>query len=143
MSTIDPALLNAYRSADYVVLDDPPIVFQIGTAHQVLALLLLSFGAESACFITACNPRSRLLSSDENLDRQMRLLALIESERLNYFVGRGESADGTWAEDSYLIFDLDLKTAMDWAQQFEQNAWISVPVNGAPELVITEFRADI
>ena len=83
------------------------------------------------------------MSSDENLDRQMRLLALIESERLNYFVGRGESADGTWAEDSYLIFDLDLKTAMDWARQFEQNAWISVPVNGAPELVITEFRADI
>ena len=69
----------------------------------------------------------------------MRLLALIETERLNYFVGRGESSDGTWAEDSYLIFDLDRKTAMEWARTFEQNAWVWVPGVGPAELVITEY----
>jgi hypothetical protein len=139
MSTVDSALLGAYQAADYVVLDDPPIVFQIGVEHQGLSLLLLSFGAESASFLTAWNPRSGPLSADENLDRQMRLLDLIESERLNYFVGRGESSDGNWAEDSYLIFDLDPKTAMEWARAFEQNAWVWVPALGAAELVITEY----
>ena len=139
MSTVDPALLGAYQTAEYVVLDDPPIVFQIGVEHQGLSLLLLSFGAESACFLTAWNPRSEVLSADENLDRQMRLLALIETERLNYFVGRGESSDGTWAVDSYLIFDLDRKTAMEWARTFEQNAWVWVPGVGPAELVITEY----
>ena len=56
MSTVDPALLGAYQTAEYVVLDDPPIVFQIGVEHQGLSLLLLSFGAESACFLTARCP---------------------------------------------------------------------------------------
>lgn len=135
MLTTELAQRAIYESADYVIDDDPPIVFQIGEVHHGLALLLASFNAQSACLLTAGNPRRQALSDDENLDRRMQLLSKIEQARLNYFVARREDAQPLWAQDCYLIFDLDPLEASLWAQEFDQLAWVDVPVSGCAELV--------
>ena len=135
MITTLPAQRTIYETADYVIDDDPPIVFQIGVSHQGLALLLASFNAQSACLISASNPLGQKLTEDENLDRRMQLLAKIEHARLNYFVARHENAVQSWAQDCYLVFDLDAQVASRWAQEFDQLAWVDIPPNGCASVI--------
>jgi hypothetical protein len=135
MITTLPALRTIYETADYVIDDDPPIVFQIGVSHQGLALLLASFNAQSACLISASNPLGQKLTEDENLDRRMQLLSKIEHARLNYFVARHENAVQSWAQDCYLVFDLDAQVASRWAQEFDQFAWVDIPPNGCASVI--------
>ena len=130
MITIPPAQRTIYETADYVIDDDPPFVFQIGESHQGLALLLASFNAQSACLISASNPLGQKLTEDENLDRRMQLLSKIEHARLNYFVARHDNAVQPWAQDCYLVFDLDAQVASRWALEFDQSAWVDIPPNG-------------
>ena len=131
-----PALHRTiYETADYVINDDPPIVFQIGVSHQGLALLLASFNAQTACLIASSNPLGRILIEDENLDRRMQLLSKIEHARLNYFVAQIENAAHGWAQDSYLIFDLAAEDASRWAREFDQFAWIDIPPNGCARVI--------
>ncbi len=134
-----PALQRAiYETADYVIDDDPPIVFQIGVIHQGLALLLASFNAQSACLISASNPLGQILTEDENLDRRMQLLSKIEQARLNYFVARYENAVQSWAQDCYLVFDLGALAASRWAQEFDQFAWVDIPPNGCASVIFSD-----
>ena len=135
MITTLPAQRTIYETADYVIDDDPPIVFQIGVSHQGLALLLASFNAQSACLISASNPLGQKLTEDENLDRRMQLLSKIEHARLNYFVARHENAVQSWAQDCYLVFDLDAQVASRWAQEFDQLAWVDIPPNGCASVM--------
>jgi hypothetical protein len=135
MITTLPARRTIYETADYVIDDDPPIVFQIGVSHQGLALLLASFNAQSACLISASNPLGQKLTEDENLDRRMQLLSKIEHARLNYFVARHENALQSWAQDCYLVFDLDAQVASRWAQEFDQFAWVDIPPNGCASVI--------
>ncbi len=110
-------------------------MFQIGVSHQGLALLLASFNAQSACLISASNPLGQKLTEDENLDRRMQLLSKIEHARLNYFVARHENAVQSWAQDCYLVFDLDAQVASRWAQEFDQFAWVDIPPNGCASVI--------
>jgi hypothetical protein len=135
MITTLPAQRTIYETADYVIDDDPPIVFQIGVSHQGLALLLASFNAQSASLISASNPLGQILTEDENLDRRMQLLSKIEQARLNYFVARHENAVQSWAQDCYLVFDLDAQVASLWAQEFDQLAWVDIPPNGCASVM--------
>ena len=135
MITTPPSQRTIYETADYVIDDDPPIVFQIGVSHQGLALLLASFNAQSACLISASNPLGQKLTEDENLDRRMQLLSKIEHARLNYFVARHENAVQSWAQDCYLVFDLDAQVASRWAQEFDQLAWVDIPPNGCASVM--------
>ena len=135
MITIPSSQRTIYETADYVIDDDPPIVFQIGVVHQGLALLLASFNAQSACLISASNPLGQKLTEDENLDRRMQLLSKIEHARLNYFVARHENAVQSWAQDCYLVFDLDAQVASRWAQEFDQLAWVDIPPNGCASVM--------
>ena len=138
MITTLPARRTIYETADYVIDDDPPIVFQIGVSHQGLALLLASFNAQSACLISASNPLGQKLTEDENLDRRMQLLSKIEHARLNYFVARHENALQSWAQDCYLVFDLDAQVASRWAQEFDQFAWVDIPPNGCASVIFSD-----
>ena len=135
MITTLRAQRTIYETADYVIDDDPPIVFQIGVSHQGLALLLASFNAQSACLISASNPLGQKLTEDENLDRRMQLLSKIEHARLNYFVARHENAVQSWAQDCYLVFELDAQVASRWAQEFDQFAWVDIPPNGCASVI--------
>ena len=65
----------------------------------------------------------------------MQLLSKIEHARLNYFVARHENAVQSWAQDCYLVFDLDAQVASLWAQEFDQLAWVDIPPNGCASVI--------
>ncbi len=135
---ISEALLQKYRQTDYIIDDDPPLLVHIGEQNDGLRILFASFNVESAAFITAWNPLGRKLTLDENYDRQIELLEDISSQRLNYFVGRGESQTGDWSEASYLVLGVSLDDATEIAKRHEQNAFVWIPVSGVPELIICQ-----
>lgn len=132
---ISEELLQKYRQTDYIVDDDPPLLVHIGEQNDGLRILFASFNVESAAFITAWNPNGRKLTLDENYDRQIELLEDISNQRLNYFVGRGESQTGDWSEDSYLVLGVSLTDAKQIANRHDQNAFVWIPVSGVPELI--------
>jgi len=132
---ISEELLQKYRQTDYIVDDDPPLLVHIGEQNDGLRILFASFNVESAAFITAWNPNGRKLTLDENYDRQIELLEDISNQRLNYFVGRGESQTGDWSEDSYLVLGVSLTDAKEIANRHDQNAFVWIPVSGVPELI--------
>lgn len=132
-SNLAPELLSAYLETDYFVSDDPPLLLRIGDENDDAKILLASFAVDSAAFITAWNPRSNVLSEDENDARQAELLGEIEARRLNYLVGYGERKD--WLEFSYLVLGINRDSARELAEQFEQNAFVWLDQSGVPELV--------
>jgi hypothetical protein len=132
-SSLPPALLTAYEETDYYVSDDPPMLLKIGVQNDDARILLASFDVDSAAFITAWNPGSEQLLEEENDNRQAELLAEIEKLRLNYFVGWGERED--WREYSYLILGISLPDATALGQQFGQNAFVWLDLEGIPQLV--------
>ena len=90
-------------------------------------------GVSSAALITAWNPRSEILTEDENDERQRDLLSNIEQMRLNYLVGYCHLED--WLEYSYLILGIDKKQATTTAKKFEQYAYVWISSDGIPVLV--------
>ena len=72
--------------------------------------------------ITACNPRSRLLSQAENADRNRRLVAELEARGLRWVSADGSAPDGSWREPGYGIVDGDPAEVLALARRFEQLA---------------------
>jgi len=131
-------LIEKYQTTDYFIDDDPPLLFKIGEQNDGLRILFASFNVESAAFVTAWNPGSEKLNLDDNYDRQADLLEDISLQRLNYFVGRGESVADGWSEDSYLVLGINRDDATELANKYGQTAFVWIPVSGVPELVFCE-----
>lgn len=132
-SQIDPAMLQAYLTTDYLISDDPPLLLRIGEENDDARILMASFGVTTAAFLTAWNPGSHQLDDDENDLRQAELLREIESRRLNYLVGQGQRDD--WIEYSYFVLGVSREEAVELGNLFEQNAFVWIDDKGIPELV--------
>lgn len=121
----DERLWEAYVRTTYRVLREDEKVWdiQIGHFHPCLDQYLHERGLHTWVFITAWNPGSRLLSSEENRRRNQALLQWIVESALPYFPGLGMGADGDWpAEESYWVAGLSRKMALEWGQFWGQNA---------------------
>ena len=74
-SELDASLINAYRETEYLVTEAHLLVLRADVPSPELASLYKAKEASCAAFITACNPYSNLLSSEENAKRQANLAA--------------------------------------------------------------------
>ncbi|AEE53977.1 DUF3293 domain-containing protein [Haliscomenobacter hydrossis] len=135
---IDERLLQAYLSSTYRVYqgtDECTDIF-IGRKHPVLDQYLLEMGLQNWVFITAWNPRSQILSIEENITKQTRLLAEVHNTGLSYFPGEGIGTDEEWPpEQSLWVPGVSLAVAVDWGKRFEQNAVVWGELGGKAELV--------
>ena len=131
---LTPELKAKFAQTDYIIDDDPPLILKVGERSDALRALFASFGVETGAFITAWNPGGVATDLDTNYDRQAELLTEIEALRLNYFVGVGEHPSGDWREESYLVLGIDQTAANQLARQFNQAAYLWLPISGVPEL---------
>jgi hypothetical protein len=129
------ALLLAYESSDYVVLE-PKLVLRLGEPNAVLDELLESHGERSAAFVTAANPGSKPRPKEENEAANRKLL---ESQRLlsrTCLEGEGRAPDRSWAERSFLVLGIPLPEAEALGRSFGQNAIVFCEKGRPPELVL-------
>jgi hypothetical protein len=129
-SSIPPELIRAYTSTVYTAyVGEQTFHFHIGErcgeADAWLASHLPMGDPGLWVHITACNPRSRWLSADENARRMERLRAdLAEIEGIFWFEGegRGLGPHPSWAEPGFWVVSLSQEQAVLLANRYEQNA---------------------
>lgn len=80
------------------------------------------FDNRSYAVITAHNPRSEQLSKEENIKRHEALRSVLQHQKLSFEKSTGESPDGVWVEEGFVIFDINLETALQIGRDFGQHA---------------------
>ena len=131
-------LQEAYRSALYQVHTNDGAIHTLKVSQHCewLALQLKAKAAQGACFLTACNPWGELLSAADNATRMSALRQSLNVQGLHYNNGSGEDPNGQWpGEDSVLIWNMDATAALQWGQQWEQNAVLWSGADGIPQLL--------
>jgi hypothetical protein len=141
MSNPGPALLAAYRAADYVI-DDGAVVGRIDATSDGFAARLRAHGAASAALLTSCNPFSRLLSPAMNAARLAALEAELADAGRAFIAAEGRAPDLSWREPGLLIFDLRGAEADALCRRWQQHAWVRVDADGRLELRIASAAAD-
>lgn len=136
-SVIDPDTLQAYAETDYRVFGAAPFVLRVGVFSNELAALQAQLGVTCSAFVTAHNPCSRLLSSDENDARNAMLARMVAEFGLTCIAGIGQHPNNRWpGEASFLVPGATLDTAQDLGRHFEQNAIVWCAADAVPKLVL-------
>ena len=115
------SLEEAYMKTSYEVpaCQDPScpacgLELRVGEKSEQLEQIMIDSGLDTWAFLTAENPRSVMMSREENIKRNEILreeLANIEGVRI--FEGRGRGLDGKWpAEASFLVLGVSIERAL-------------------------------
>lgn len=109
------AFSQAYALALYKT---PTLTFTL-TDNPTQTIL---FSNNPYSIITAHNPYSQKLSRKENERRHEQLENILQERGLEHSPSTGESPDGSWREEGFIIFDISLDDALDIGKGFEQHA---------------------
>ncbi|MEQ9460221.1 MAG: DUF3293 domain-containing protein [Phycisphaeraceae bacterium] len=111
MARLSRELEQAYRRTSYTAETPRGVItLRIGEPCPELAELMREHGAKTAAYLTAMNPRSEILSDEENAKRLAELDALLQSEGWMFFKGKAIADTGDWPdEDSRLIIGMDVE----------------------------------
>lgn len=114
----------AYTQTTYRAdVDEEVINVRVGQPQPQLDCILERHKARSWAFVTACNPRSRLLTDSENDIRQARLAHELIHRRYPHYRGAGHADVPGWPpEDSYLVVGLSKEEALALGRAHEQYA---------------------
>jgi hypothetical protein len=82
----------------------------------------LLFNNRPYAIITAHNPYSQKLSKEENDQRHEQLEKILQERGFEHHLSTGESPDGSWIEEGFIIFDISLDDALTIGKRFEQHA---------------------
>jgi hypothetical protein len=82
----------------------------------------LLFNNRPYAIVTAHNPYSQKLSKEENEQRHEGLKVILQERGLEHSPSTGQSPDGSWCEEGFIIFDISLEDALAIGKQFEQHA---------------------
>jgi hypothetical protein len=135
-------LFDSYRRTTYSA-ETPlgTIRLRVGERNEDLAELLKRYGTTCWAYVTAFNPGSHILTTDENLERQSRLEDILIREGLTFFTGEGLGDDPAWfPEKSVLILNNSRLRAIHLAREFGQNAILVGGESAVPELLDCRFQ---
>ena len=136
MSSLDPALLQAYRETLYTVRE-PALTLRIGVACEPLRALHGRFGVECSAFVSACNPFSLRLDAAGNAARHRALLQALAAEGWRFLEGAGRHPSNGWpAEPSALVLGLPLEASRALGQRHAQNALVWCGADAVPALIL-------
>ncbi len=139
LGAIDPDLWQAFAETVFeadLAEDKDPIRIRIGQTHARLDELLRDHQAVRWAFITAWNPSSLPLPSDENSERNERLREQLLAGVYPMFGGRGIGAHPGWEpEESFLVLGISSEDAMRLGKRFGQLAIVVGEISGEAQLV--------
>ncbi len=117
--------MAAYEATSFWVdvFPDSPFAIRCGTRTPRLDDLLVKCGASTWAYMTACNPRSDLLTASDNAERMGRLRHHLQQRGYSFFPGEGVPDKPEWApEPSFLVLGITESEAVSLARIYEQNA---------------------
>lgn len=126
-----------YRATAYLV-DGPSgrFTIRVGERCTQVEQLIVELGATCWAFITALNPGSRQLSSEENQSRHRALEERVCTLGYAYYPGEGVGDSGEWpAEESLFVLGIGEEEAISLGREFGQAAIVVGEIGGEAELV--------
>jgi hypothetical protein len=134
---ISKKLLKIYTDTDFIFYPDNDIsILKIGKANKTLDKILQRNRCSSCVYITAWNPRSKLLSISDNNQRMKTLKSYLNRKKMIYIHGIGRSPDGKHFEDSLLVLGCSKDDAFVLGQKFDQNAVVYYESKRRAELLL-------
>lgn len=138
LKDLDQRLLTAYQNTTYRV-PTRQLSLRIGAVHPDLDVLLAEKKATQWAFLTAYHPGSKPATQEYNTRAQEQLRQRLQAGRYLFWEGAGEADAGDWPpEPSFLILDIPLARAKEWAIEFGQVAFVYGRLGGAAELVFSK-----
>jgi hypothetical protein len=139
MSLVSKALIDAYLRTEFWV--EPPqrerFCLTIGKPSRAADMLLAQYGAHSAVYLTAWNPRSVPTAPAINVAAQASLQHEIQMVSVAQFPGIGLDPSGDWpGEASIFALGIDRQDAERIATHYEQNAIVWFNPTTPPKLVL-------
>ncbi|MCC7423339.1 MAG: DUF3293 domain-containing protein [Planctomycetaceae bacterium] len=137
---IVPAVWEAYRRTTYrVKAGERTYALRVGERHPEFDAWLASQGTRCWAFVTAWNPRSRVLGEEENRERHAALRRMVDERGWLSWPGEGVGEDPSWVpEASLLVAGINREEGKALGRAFEQNAIVWGKVGGLAELVAVE-----
>ena len=131
-------LEEAYRTTSYCVeVPGKEIEIRVGLHNPELNDFLARSGASQWAFVTAYNPGSQQLTTQENQLRHELLTELLKNEGYAFVPCETIDDDNEWPpEPGYVILGINQVDAEKIAQCFEQNAILFGRRDGVPELIM-------
>ena len=130
-------LWDAYRRTSYTARTSAgEILIHPDRLSPELDALLDQRSAGQWAYVTAYNPGSRLLSSDENVRRQQTLVEVLQHRGLTFFEGESVLDPAAWPpEPSLLVLGMSPEEARSVGRQFGQLA-VVVGRRGEPARLV-------
>jgi hypothetical protein len=135
--SVYPDLQAAYlRTAYWVEARPQPIALRVGEHSLALDRILARQRSDRWAFITAWNPRSRLVAPWRNAAHQSQLLQALRCAGYRWLPALGEGDDPAWPpEPSVLVLGMSARDALRLARRFNQNAVVVGRLRGCATLV--------
>ena len=126
-SKLEPDLIAAYKNTSFQAhVGDEMITLRVGQQCPALQAVFEQHNVTTACYITAYNPFGRLLTRQENEDRNARMRTKLASA-YPIFDGVGVDPNGEWeGEASFLALGASKDASLALAEAWEQNAVVFV-----------------
>ena len=137
-------LERAYKATRYTATrEGASVCIRIGEVCAPLDAWLAAAHAQEWAYLTACNPRSRVLSTEQNAARMAALVVDLGVIGWPLVHGAGEpepteSRQVDWtAEPSVLVLGLSREAALELAVRYDQHAFVYGRSGQAAELIWT------
>ena len=126
-SKLEPDLIAAYKNTLFQArVGDDVITLIVGQKCPALQAVFEQHNVTTACYITAYNPFGRLLTRQENEDRNARMRTKLATV-YPIFDGVGVDPNGEWeGEASILVLGASKDVSLALAEAWEQNAVVFV-----------------
>ena len=144
VETVSLELVAAYRRTEFRVADRGwSFVLRHDEHSKVLEECHRAFGVTCSAYITAWNPRSEVMSREQNEAAQARLEAEVQAAGLECLRGIGVDPSGPWpGEPSVLVLGISTDDAMRLGREYGQNAIVLVGRDAVPRLTMIRREAD-
>ena len=122
-----------------VFVDEEQYDIKIGNPLPSVIKKLLD-KEKSAVILTACNPRSQPLSSQENKAHNNKLYSNLKNNKYIIYKALGQGDDASWpAEESFFIIGLNKADAEKIAVEYGQYAYVWLENKKPASLVFTNI----
>gem|GEM_PF-3366102 len=123
-----------YQQALYVCLQNGEVI-KIGENSRGADALLTEYDVREICVLTADNPRSRLLTEEDNREALVGMRRMLEREGYEFLSGVNQDPKGGFPdEDSVWVLGMDAFSGKKYGKQFEQNAFVYYRKGGLARL---------
>ncbi len=133
---ISDDLIKAYTETNYFI-NDIPIPLKINKYNSFLQTIYDKYNVNTCAYITAYNPYSKQVDTDENIKNNESLKLLLEKHNYKYIEGFGHHPSNTWEKEySFLILGIEYNNACEIGHKYNQTAILWCNYECMPNLII-------